>query len=184
MPFCAAGAAVRETSGRRFRQTTRGFSVCSSTRSPVACELPSVHLNELPRMADFAEWGEAVGRALGWGPERFVRSVRRQPQTGNRPAARRFNSGDAAIRACVKLGPTGPARPRRFLTRPRQPLKAISVLTGQKALLPSAELRRIAPQLRLHGIAIHFERRREGTIVSLSVENGKTVGSNPNITNL
>ena len=30
-------------------------------------ELPSVHVNELPRMADYAEWGEAVGRALGWG---------------------------------------------------------------------------------------------------------------------
>ena len=35
-------------------------------------ELPSVHLNELPRMADYAEWGEAVGRALGWGPEAFL----------------------------------------------------------------------------------------------------------------
>jgi hypothetical protein len=35
-------------------------------------ELPSVHLNELPRMADYAEWGEAVGRSLGWGAETFL----------------------------------------------------------------------------------------------------------------
>jgi hypothetical protein len=28
-------------------------------------ELPSVHLAELPRMADYALWGEAVGRGLG-----------------------------------------------------------------------------------------------------------------------
>ena len=30
-------------------------------------ELASVHLAELPRMADYAIWGEAVGRGLGWG---------------------------------------------------------------------------------------------------------------------
>ena len=47
-----------------------------------------------------------------------------------------------------------------------------------------AELRRIAPQLRVHGIAIHFERKREGSIVSLSFENRKTSGSNPNTTDL
>ena len=47
-----------------------------------------------------------------------------------------------------------------------------------------ADLRRIAPQLRVHGISIHFERRREGSVVSLSVENGKTNGSKPNITDL
>ena len=35
-------------------------------------ELPSVDLKELPRMADFAEWGEAVGRGLGWGANKFL----------------------------------------------------------------------------------------------------------------
>ncbi len=35
-------------------------------------ELPSVHLAELPRMADYAIWGEAVGRGLGWGPGMFL----------------------------------------------------------------------------------------------------------------
>ena len=29
-------------------------------------ELPSVRLTELPRMADFAKFAEAVGRKLGW----------------------------------------------------------------------------------------------------------------------
>jgi hypothetical protein len=28
-------------------------------------ELPSVRLSRMPRMADFARWGEAVGRGLG-----------------------------------------------------------------------------------------------------------------------
>jgi hypothetical protein len=46
------------------------------------------------------------------------------------------------------------------------------------------ELRQIAPQLRVHGIAVNFEREREGSVVSLRVENGKTCVSNPNITDL
>ena len=33
----------------------------------VVRELVSVVLEALPRMADFAEWGEATGRGLGWG---------------------------------------------------------------------------------------------------------------------
>ena len=35
-------------------------------------ELPSVDLKELPRMADYAEWGEATGRGLGWGAGTFL----------------------------------------------------------------------------------------------------------------
>jgi hypothetical protein len=30
-------------------------------------ELPSVNLADLPRMADYAEWGEAISRGLEWG---------------------------------------------------------------------------------------------------------------------
>ena len=35
-------------------------------------ELPSVDLKTLPRMADYAEWGEATGRGLGWGAGAFL----------------------------------------------------------------------------------------------------------------
>jgi hypothetical protein len=45
-------------------------------------ELPSVDLKELPRMADFAEWGEAIGRGLAWGP---TRSYQRTRTTARRP---------------------------------------------------------------------------------------------------
>jgi hypothetical protein len=34
-------------------------------------ELPSVDLKELPRMADYAEWGEATSRGKGWGAGTF-----------------------------------------------------------------------------------------------------------------
>ena len=36
--------------------------------------LPSLELDEVPRMAEFAYWGEAVGQALGW-PEQSFRSA-------------------------------------------------------------------------------------------------------------
>jgi site-specific DNA-adenine methylase len=35
-------------------------------------ELPSIEPPELPRMADFAAWGLALGRALGWGDRDFL----------------------------------------------------------------------------------------------------------------
>jgi hypothetical protein len=34
--------------------------------------LPGIELNSLPRMADFARFGEAVGRSLGWGDGAFM----------------------------------------------------------------------------------------------------------------
>jgi hypothetical protein len=34
--------------------------------------LPSVVLPEMPRMADYARWGEAVGRGLGWPSDKFL----------------------------------------------------------------------------------------------------------------
>jgi hypothetical protein len=35
------------------------------------------------------------------------------------------------------------------------------------------------PQLRLHGIAINFERKRTGTVVTLRAENGKKASPQP-----
>ena len=39
------------------------------------------------------------------------------------------------------------------------------------------ELRRIAPQLRLHGTSVNFERTRDARIVTLRSEGGTTKGS-------
>ena len=55
--------------------------------------LPSVHLKELPRMADFAEWGEAVGHALGWGSEAFLADYNDNRQSRDRAASGRFAGG-------------------------------------------------------------------------------------------
>ena len=132
-------------------------------------------------MADYAEWGEAVSRSLGWGAETFLsayddnRKGATDPLLEGSPVAtllfalakQRVNwSWSGTTQKLYEKvttaaeGHLGPAWPKTFS-------------------LFGTELRRIAPQLRLHGIAINFERKRTGTIVTLSVENGKTVGPQP-----
>jgi hypothetical protein len=46
--------------------------------------------------------------------------------------------------------------------------------SGLKLRPRGAELRRIEPQLRLHRMAINVERKRIGSVVTLSIENGKS----------
>ena len=60
-------AAARTSSGRRSIGISRRFWEGCSTRSSGACAcLPTIDFPKLPRMADFAAFGEAVGHSLGW----------------------------------------------------------------------------------------------------------------------
>ena len=61
-------------------------------------ELPSVRLTELPRMADFACLGEAVGRGLGWPEGTFLDGVQRQPPGDDGDGARGVGSRDGLAR--------------------------------------------------------------------------------------
>jgi hypothetical protein len=105
--------------------------------------------------------------------------------------ARLFRSGDGRYCAQVPVGDRLEIGVNWFCTTQKFYDKATRAAKGhsgsawpKSASALGTELRRIAPQLRVHGISIHFERRREGSVVSFSVENGKTGGSNPNITDL
>jgi hypothetical protein len=48
-----------------------------SSVSEALKQYPEVTIDELPRMAGFAVWGEAVARALGYEPGRFIEAYRR-----------------------------------------------------------------------------------------------------------
>ena len=143
-------------------------------------ELPSVDLKELPRMADFAEWGEATGRGLGWGAGTFVatyndnRKEATEPLLEDSPVAAvllavaasesnmvghaRWNSIEAAVKGAGKrLGPRWPKTIRAFGT----------------------ELRKIAPQLRLNGLSVRFERKGGKRIVTLKAEDQPAGTSQP-----
>jgi hypothetical protein len=133
-------------------------------------ELPSVHLTELPRMADYAVWGEAVSRALGWGPETFVSTY-----TDNRKEATMSDLLDSPVASALLevarrvpelSGTAGELHAR--LTEITGKKVAASAAWPKTAARLSQELRQLAPQLRLHGVNVSFERRNEGRIIVLS----------------
>jgi len=136
-------------------------------------ELPSVELTELPRMADFAAFAEAVGRKLGW-PAGTVLS----------------NYNDNRCEAAVTHIQDSPVA--NFLLEwahelndwsgtPTELLAQLTTLVEKKVTSlrhwpksPSAlgkELLRIAPQLRLHSISVAFERNREKRLITLTKTN-------------
>jgi hypothetical protein len=110
-------------------------------------------------MADFAHWGEAVSRGLGWEPGSFLSRYR-----ANRCAACSSALADCPVaealrrlldyfddsierRASELLSLLGEAAPQKVTRSPQWPKNA-------RAL--SVVLRRIAPQLRNIGITVRF----------------------------
>jgi hypothetical protein len=140
-------------------------------------ELPSVNLKELPRMADYAEWGEAVGRGLGWESEAFLATY-----NDNRKAATEAILEDSSVapmvRALTRLGVNWSGTPQELyqtITKiARHKLGPQWPTTVSKF---SSELRRIAPQLRLHGLSVNFERRCDARIVTLKADDSMAAAS-------
>jgi hypothetical protein len=137
--------------------------------------LPSLRLAELPRMADFAAFAEAVGRALGW-------------RHGTALAAYDQNRRDAAMTELedspltdILLG-LGPDL-YYWTGTPSQLYAQLTTLAGRKAdsarwpkspAWLSVELRRIAPQLGTYGIFVHSKRGNQGRLWSLSRDRNVT----------
>jgi hypothetical protein len=147
-------------------------------------ELPSVHLRELPRMADYAKWGEAVSRALRWNSGAFLstyRSNRREatmPALVDSPVAAALCDMASILQDRRWQGRT-PAELFAQLTHFVDQTTAASVRDlnfgeARKILAASAvgwprdpqsfakELRRVAPMLRLHGLSVDFQRTNQG----------------------
>ena len=125
-------------------------------------ELFSIKLTELPRMADFAAYAEAVGRSLGWPAETVIADYKR-----NRQEATAAQLEDSLIATAILE--TTPNR-SDWVGTASELLEQLSGVVGTKvaasARWPKSagwftnELRRIAPQLRMHGIFVKFERQR------------------------
>ena len=154
-------------------------------------ELPQVNVPELPRMADFAQWGEAVGRGLGWVPGSFLERYRSNRKQATIPAL----AQSAVAGALCDVGEAleldewqnqPPTMLFRELTNyverrndeiavflpPADVRRSRAALAAHWPKDPQAfskELRRIAPQLRLHGISIEFERDSKGRRVVFKV---------------
>jgi hypothetical protein len=136
-------------------------------------ELPSVQLAELPRMADFARFGEAVGRGLGWKPETFLAAY-----LDNRQQATLSTLEDSILAntilkikedcwglmewsmpASEMLAKLTLSLDRRIAKSPRWP-KTPNMLSN--------ELRRLAPTLAENGLFVIFKRNRQRRLIVLT----------------
>jgi hypothetical protein len=131
-------------------------------------ELPNVNLKELPRMADYAVWGEAVARGLGWGTRTFVSTYNE-----NRKLASEVMLEDSPVAdALLQLARSGPGLTvsatelHDRLTRLAGKRIAASASWPRTTVLMARELRRLEPQLRLHGLSITFDRRNQGMFIT------------------
>jgi hypothetical protein len=129
----------------------------------------TVKLAELERMADFTRWGEAVAQGVGWAPGTFVTAYRANRQTASSVTLEDSPLAQAMLGLAKIHGP--------WKGTPTQLLELIAGYTGYCSLTTpgwpkspsraSAELRRIAPQLRMFGVSFTFERSsRAGRIVT------------------
>jgi hypothetical protein len=130
--------------------------------------LPSVRLDGLPRMADFAKWVAAAESALGWERGAFLQAYR-----GNVKAANDLALEDspvvAPLRQLIEHGPWPPGAEGGTCAAL---LEALTRQAGAKASGAkgwprsprglSSQLRRLAPNLRRAGVEIAFGRRPGG----------------------
>jgi hypothetical protein len=123
--------------------------------------LPDVRLDRLPRMADFARWGEAVGRAQGWGAGAFLAAF-----DANRLKASDVTVEDSplalAVRDLMAARPAWSGIAKLLLTELEQRvdervIKSRKWPKGPRAL--RARLEEVAPALREQGILVHFGER-------------------------
>jgi hypothetical protein len=135
--------------------------------------LPSLELDEVPRMADFAFWGEAVGQALGW-PEHSFRSA----YARSRRAATDNSIDDSAVAdvlfnsvpSSLKWSGTV-AGLLRQLTEIAGKEIAGSKGWPKNVTQLTSEIRRLSPQLRERGLSITFSRSRDQRLITLTFDN-------------
>ena len=120
-------------------------------------------------MADFARWGVAVGRGLGWKPNAFLSAYETNRIEATEPAL------DSSPLGSFLLSLAG-----RSLDFEQSPTELLEVLTQhaeergkslagwpKSARALTNELRRIAPQMRMHGVSIIMKRTNQGRRVRL-----------------
>jgi hypothetical protein len=127
--------------------------------------MPQVQLSELPRMADFALWGEAVSRALGAAPGTFLSLYQ-----ANRRSASESQLEDSPFAQAILLkmewvtafgNGRWSATASEMLAELNRSRRKSAYKTGQWPRTPrafSCAIRRLAPALRAVGINVTFDR--------------------------
>jgi hypothetical protein len=135
-------------------------------------ELPSVDLPELPRMADFAQFGEAVGRGLGWPAATFISAYNDNHRESATTALR-----DSVVAKAVFEVATW-SHTRVWTRSPADLLEVLDDAANEKMIASARwpktpgmlgnELRRLAPLLRAHGIDVTFSRNHKSRMITLA----------------
>jgi hypothetical protein len=138
--------------------------------------LPSVGLPVLPRMADYARWGEAVGRGLGWASESFLSTYH-----ANRKEATSLALEDSAVGSILlQIAPQTSTWAGTCTELHAGLAKLVGKKVAASARWPktpiqfSNELRRLAPQLALHGLSIQFSRNSDQRLILITRVDGPT----------
>jgi hypothetical protein len=145
-------------------------------------KLPNVRLSKLPRMADFAKWGEAVCQGLGKQPEEFLGAY-----ADNRQQANESVLDDSSVAHWIrKLVATA----SMWNGTSRELLDKLTELAGEKIIKSnswpkspramSGTLRRLAPSLRMIGITVEFgERTNRSRPISIGVAEIERIQPSP-----
>jgi hypothetical protein len=132
-------------------------------------EMPNVHPDRSPRMADFARFGEAVGRALGWGEGALLAAFERNQSTASVTVLEACPVVSAVLRLMShQVAWSGTAT--ELLERLRKLADESTVRNKewpQKPNVLSNKLKRIAPALRAEGIEIEFGHSGKKKIITL-----------------
>jgi hypothetical protein len=142
-------------------------------------ELPSVRLVDLPRMADFARFGEAMGRGLGWPAEAFLSAYQ---ENRKEATASSLEESVLALKLIKDVELNGgfmnwtiSARDMlRNLTDGFRRGAGPAGMPKTPAMLGN-ELRRLAPQLREHGICVLFAKNRQSRLITITTRPGSDV---------
>ena len=137
-------------------------------------KLPSVRLPELPRMADFACFGEAVSRGLGWPEGSFLTAY-----SDNRQAANLTSLEDSVVAAPLlenvawgelENWTLSAGEMLQELESELAPRVRASVRWPKTPRAFTNELRRIAPQLRTLGISVTFTRINGRRLITIHAD--------------
>jgi hypothetical protein len=125
-------------------------------------DLPATRLDRLPRMADFALWASAAEAAPGWKPGTFLSAYEANRASANELV---LDSSDVATLLRASVGDEWAGTASQLLMMLNE--KADDA-TRKRRDWPSSPqtlsglLRRLAPNLRLAGIELDFEREGHG----------------------
>ncbi|MGO9598367.1 MAG: bifunctional DNA primase/polymerase [Isosphaeraceae bacterium] len=144
--------------------------------------LPDVHLDRLPRLADFARFGEAVGRSQDWGEDAFLKAYRKNIEGVTESAAEASPVATAILKLMSEQdewqGTSGELL--AALTSQINEKEAKAKGWPQTPRKLTSELIRLAPVLRRLGISYtRPERTNKGRKVILSKAPPPAVGDEP-----